>query len=76
MSGDLRAQLSKKRAERQTKRPEDVLKMHSRLIQNALEEAVFNKKKAKLVEDSPKGKLCKKISKTNCDTKKDSIQYI
>lgn len=55
-AGDLRAQLSRKRAERQNKLPipEDV---QSRLLQNALQGAVFKKpkKSRKEKEPAPKG---------------------
>ena len=50
--------------------------MHSRLIQNALEEAVFNKmKKAKLAEDSSKGESCKNFSRNQIQTDRFKEDY-
>ncbi|XP_044758766.1 muscle M-line assembly protein unc-89-like isoform X2 [Coccinella septempunctata] len=51
--GDLRAQLSRKRAERQNKLT-SVEGVQSRLLQSALEGAVFKKKKSKKKEKEPK----------------------
>ncbi|XP_045478304.1 muscle M-line assembly protein unc-89-like isoform X2 [Harmonia axyridis] len=67
--GDLRAQLSRKRAERQNKLP-SVEGIQSRLLQNALEGAVFKKRKSKKKEKESK-ECCmikKLIKKHRCIT--------
>lgn len=59
LGGDLRAQLSRKRAERQHKLPPTVEDVQTRLLQNALDDAVFKKSKKlkRYKEKKDKGKF-------------------